>query len=255
MKRVYTVIAVLIAALLPLHAQSPFEQANTAYSQSNYAEAISGYEQILQEARAREALTDDYAEVYYNLGNAYYKQGELGHAILSYERALRLKPRMRDAKQNLEFVEQRITDRIDDTRSFFLQDWLITLRNNFRESTWTWLSIVLFWLVLAGLLLFLFGREAALRKAAFHVAWISLLLTVYTGINAGTLHSRDAAQQEAIIMQGVVNAKSSPDQSGTDLFQLHEGTKVRITDTLGDWSEVRVAEWQGWIETRMLERI
>ncbi|MBQ1908597.1 MAG: tetratricopeptide repeat protein [Bacteroidaceae bacterium] len=254
MKRILLAISLFLCAG-QLFAQSGFTQANNAYSQGNYAEAISGYEQLISEAQAREALTDDYAEVYYNLGNAYYKQGELGQSILAYERALRLKPRMKDAKQNLQFVEQRITDRIDDTRSFFLQDWLIALRNQWKESTWTWLSIVLFTIMLAGLLLFLLGREATVRKIAFHCAWISLLLSLYTGINAGTLHSRDTYREEAIIMQGVVNAKSSPDRSGTDLFQLHEGTKVRITDTLGDWSEVRVAQWEGWIETRMLERI
>lgn len=254
MKRLILLIGIL-ACVSRLQAESAFSQANAAYNQGNYAEAISGYEQLIMDAQSREALTDDYAEVYYNLGNAYYKQGELGQSILAYERALRLQPRMKDAKQNLQFVEQRITDRIDDTRSFFLQDWLIALRNQWKEGTWTWLSIILFSIMLAGLLLFLLGREATIRKVAFHCAWISLLLSLYTGINAATLHSRDTNREEAIIMQGIVNAKSSPDKSGTDLFQLHEGTKVRITDTLGDWSEVRVAQWEGWIETRMLERI
>jgi tetratricopeptide (TPR) repeat protein len=254
MKRILSLIAIL-ACLMPLRAQTAFSEANEAYAQGNYVEAVTGYEQLIADAQAREALTDDYAEVYYNLGNAYYKQGELGQAILAYERALRLQPRMRDAKQNLEFVSQRITDRIDDTRSFFLQDWLIALRNGWKESTWTWLSILLFSLMLAGLLLFLLGKEAAVRKAAFHVAWISLLLSVYTGINAGTLHSRDTNREEAIIMQGVVSAKSSPDQSGTELFLLHEGTKVRITDQLGDWYQVHVAQYEGWVEARTVERI
>lgn len=255
MKRTTILFICLIAAFAQVHAQSAFAQANAEYAQGNYAEAISQYEQIIADAEARDALTDRYADVYYNLGNACYKQGETGQAILAYERALRLRPGMRDAKQNLEFVEQRITDRIDDTRSFFLQDWFIGLRNMWKEGTWTWLSIVLFSLMLAGLLLFLLGRNATIRKVAFHCAWISLLLSVYTGINAATLHSRDTNREEAIIMQGVVSAKSSPDQSGTELFQLHEGTKVRITDQLGDWSEVRVAQYEGWVETRLLERI
>lgn len=253
MKHILLISSLLLS--LTIAAQTPFIQANNAYNEGDYVAAAAQYEQLIAEAQNQEALTDDYAEVYYNLGNAYYKQGELAQAILAYERALRLQPRMKDAKENLRFVESKITDRIEDTHSFFLQDWLISFRNLFKEQSWMWWSIVLFWLVLVGILLFLLGRESTVRKVAFHCAWISLVLSIYTGINAATLHQRDLNRSEAIITQGVVNAKSSPDVSGTDIFQLHEGTKVRITDQLGSWYLVRVAQYEGWIESKLLERI
>ena len=109
------------------------------------------------------------------------------------------------------------------------------MRNQLRESTWTILSICLFILALVGLLLFLLGREPWLRKTAFHIAWIALLFSLIAGLNALSLHKRDTLRNEAIITQGVVNAKSSPDRSGTDLFTIHEGTKVIIRETLGEW--------------------
>ena len=253
MRQIVLVISLLLS--MSMAAQVEFAQANALYNEGKYGEAADQYEQLINDAKAELALTEEYADVYYNLGNAYYKQGELAQAILAYERALRLKPRMKDAKENLRFVESKITDRIEDTHSFFLQDWLIGFRNLFKEQTWMWWSIVLFSLMLVGVLLFLLGRESVVRKIAFHCAWISLLLCLYTGINAVTLHQRDLNRSEAVITQGVVNAKSSPDRSGTDIFQLHEGTKVRITDQLGNWYLVRVAQYEGWVENSLLERI
>ena len=166
MKHILLILSLLLSVHLAAYAD--FAQANATYNQGNYTEAALQYEQLIADAKAQMALTDDYAEVYYNLGNAYYKQGELAHSILAYERALRLQPRMKDAKENLRFVESKITDRIEDTHSFFLQDWLISFRNLFKEPTWMWWSIVLFCVMLAGGLLFLLSHESVVRKIAFH---------------------------------------------------------------------------------------
>ena len=123
------------------------------------------------------------------------------------------------------------------------------------EHSWLLLSICLFILGLTGLLLFLLGREPWIRKTAFHTAWIALLFSLIAGLNSASLHQRDTLRNEAIITQGIVNAKSSPDRSGTDLFTVHEGTKVTIRETLGEWSNVRVGSNEGWIRTACLERI
>ena len=129
------------------------------------------------------------------------------------------------------------------------------MRNGLSEQTWIVGSIVLFFLALTGLLLFLLGRELWLRKTAFHVAWIALLFSVIAGANAASLHQRDTLRNEAIITQGIVNAKSAPDRSGTDLFTLHEGTKVTIRETIGEWANIRVGNNEGWIRLQNLERI
>ena len=230
----------------PLLAQSDFDIANAAYADGRYAEAAAGYTALLAEGEDE--------TLYYNLGNAEFKQGELAQAILNYERALRLRPNYKDAQYNLAFAQSKITDNIVE-QDFFLSAWARTVRNNLRERTWLTMSISLFILGLIGILFFLLGREIWLRKSAFHIAWIALLFSLISGLNAYSLHSRDTQRNEAIITQGVVNAKSSPDRSGTDLFTLHEGTKVTIRETLGEWCNIRVGNNEGWIKQQNMERI
>lgn len=231
-----------------------FADANAQYAEGNYAEATAAYEQILASSSAYD---DPYsmAEVYYNLGNSYFKQGELAQSILAYERALRLKPSMKDAKHNLQFAQSRIIDNIEDTQSFFLSNWLKALRNALSQQTWIILSIALFILTLVGFFLFAFSQTIWLRKTAFYTSVVVLLISIIACANAGSLHQRDSLRAEAIITQGIVNAKSSPDRSGNDLFTLHEGTKVEITDVIGDWCCVSVGENIGWMPLACLERI
>ncbi len=256
MKRLFNICVIAFCALcmsFSATAQTPFEAANQQYAAGNYADAATLYRTIIDDAGA--GISKDYAVVYYNLGNAYFKQGELAQSILAYERALRLRPTYSDAKYNLEFAQSRITDNITDTQAFFISNWARAFRNLLTEQTWIWLSISLFIISLVGLLLFLLCRVTWLRKTAFHTAWVLLLVSILSGLNAGSLHRRDTLREEAIITQGVVNAKSSPDRSGTDLFTLHEGTKVDIRESLGDWCNIRVGNNQGWIRLANLERI
>ena len=245
MRKIF-VICNFLLVICSVFAQSDFEAANAAYADGRYDEAVTIYQSLLDE--------QPNATLYYNLGNARFKQGELAQAILNYERALRLKPNYKDAKYNLAFAQSRIVDNIPE-QDFFLSSWARTVRNQLSERTWIRLSIGLFILALAGLLLFLLGRAMWLRKTAFHTAWIALLFSLVTGLNAASLHNRDTLRNEAIITQGVVNAKSSPDRSGTDLFTLHEGTKVTIRETIGEWVNVHVGSYEGWIRNSNLERI
>lgn len=226
---------------------SLFTQANAQYAEGNYAEAATQYEQILAQQPS--------AEVYYNLGNAYFKQGELAQSILAYERALRLQPSMKDAKHNLQFAQSRIVDNIQDTQSFFLSNWLKAVRNALSQSTWMILSISLFILMLVGFFFFAFSQTIWLRKTAFYTSIVAVLLSIASFVNANSLHQRDTERAEAIITQGVVNAKASPDRSGTELFTIHEGTKVLITEVIGDWCCIHVGNNIGWMPLAYLERI
>lgn len=224
-----------------------FSQANAQYAEGNYAEAAAQYQQVIAEQPS--------AEAYYNLGNAYFKQGELAQAILAYERALRIEPSYKDAKHNLLFAQSRIVDNIEDTQSFFLSNWLKAIRNALNQQTWMILSITLFICMLIGFFLFAFSQTVWVRKTAFYTSLVALLISLVACINAGSLHHRDTARAEAIITQGIVNAKSSPDRSGTDLFTVHEGTKVVITETIGDWCCIHVGNYIGWMPLAHLERI
>ena len=242
----YYVITTLLLFSAFTFAQDAFDAANAAYADGRYEEAAAMYQTLLDEQPD--------ATLYYNLGNARFKQGELAQAILNYERALRLKPNYKDAQYNLAFAQSRITDNIVE-QDFFLSSWARTMRNSLSERTWWSTSIGLFICALIALLLFLLGRELWLRKTAFHVAWIALLFSLIAGLNAGSLRQRNTLRNEAIITQGVVNVKSSPDRSGTDLFTIHEGTKVTIRETLGEWVNVSVGSNEGWMKAAHLERI
>lgn len=242
----YYVITTLLLFSAFTFAQDAFDAANAAYADGRYEEAAAMYQTLLDEQPD--------ATLYYNLGNSRFKQGELAQAILNYERALRLKPNYKDAQYNLAFAQSRITDNIVE-QDFFLSSWARTVRNSLSERTWWSTSIGLFICALIALLLFLLGRELWLRKTAFHVAWIALLFSLIAGLNAGSLRQRNTLRNEAIITQGVVNVKSSPDRSGTDLFTVHEGTKVTIRETLGEWVNVSVGSNEGWMKAAHLERI
>lgn len=233
--------------LLLIFLTTLFADANTQYAEGNYAEAALQYEQIIAEQPS--------AEAYYNLGNAYFKQGELAQAILAYERALRIEPSYKDAKHNLLFAQSRIVDNIEDTQSFFLSNWLKAIRNALGLPTWIGLSIALFLYTLIGLFLFAFSQTIWLRKTAFYTSMVALIISIVACVNAGSLHKRDTQRAEAIITQGIVNAKSSPDRSGTDLFTIHEGTKVEITETIGEWCCIHVGNYIGWMPLAHLERI
>ena len=233
--------------LLLIFLTTLFADAKTQYAEGNYAEAALQYEQIIAEQPS--------AEAYYNLGNAYFKQGELAQAILAYERALRIEPSYKDAKHNLLFAQSRIVDNIEDTQSFFLSNWLKAIRNALGLPTWIGLSIALFIYTLIGLFLFAFSQTIWLRKTAFYTSMVALIISIVACVNAGSLHKRDTQRAEAIITQGIVNAKSSPDRSGTDLFTIHEGTKVEITETIGEWCCIHVGNYIGWMPLAHLERI
>lgn len=235
-----------------LAAQTAWETANQHYADGQYEEAIIGYENLLQDPSVR---AEARAEVLYNLGNAYFKTGENARAILAYERCLRLNPRHQDAQHNLQFAQARIIDNIEDYQPFFLLQWAQTVRGWQGEEAWLLWSVALFILCLVGMFIFAFMRQLILRKTAFYTgvaAFCFSLIALWCGLS---LHHRDLIKEEAIIVQGVVNAKSSPDKSGTDLFVLHEGTKVHIGDRVGEWCEIRVGNNIGWIRQSALEQI
>ena len=188
-------IAFLSFILIPgswLLAQTTFDAANAAYAAGDYTSAATLYQQILDDelmANGQQLTADSRAVAFYNLGNAQFKQGELAQAILCYERALRLRPNYPDAQYNLAFARSRITDNIAE-QDFFLSVWVRAVRNSLSENTWLILSIVLFILALAGILVFLLAHTPALRKTFFHIAWIALLFSLIAGLNAASLHRR-----------------------------------------------------------------
>jgi tetratricopeptide (TPR) repeat protein len=225
------------------------QQANELYAQGEYLQAANLYERILQEQGVA-------PELFYNLGNAYFKAHDIARAILNYERALRLNPRFADARYNLELAELRVLDNITPAETFFLKRWIDKLVSNYTSNQWFYFSWAMFILGLVGALLFVFGRSRALRKSAFTVAIVVFAVSALTLTFAVVRKNQFQNQNDAIVMIGVISVKSAPDRSGTDLFELREGTKVHIRTTLGDWVEIMIGDGRiGWVERRQIEQI
>lgn len=250
MRKIILIISLILSFSPVLLADgNTLKQANNLYAKGEYSDAAKLYEKIL----ATEGVAP---ELYFNLGNAYYKTNELGKSILNYERALRLSPMYEDARYNLETAQLKVVDNIARNQSFFIGKWIDLLMKLLNSNQWFWLSLILFLLCLAGAFLFIFGSSHAVRKGSFYVAAIMLGISLLTVFFAGIRKDQMINHREAIIMTGTVSVKGSPDKSGTDLFQLHEGTKVSVKSTLNNWAEIKLGNGNvGWVEQENIERI
>lgn len=228
------------------HAEVSKALADSAYSAGEYATAIDLYERLLTDGES--------AVLYYNLGNAYYKMDDMSHAILNYERALRLNPSDKDVRFNLDLARSKTIDRVNDRVEIFFVRWFRSLTSLLSLDGWARVAIVTFLLFLFAVALFVFGRKRSLRKTSLILALILLLLTVCAnGIGYGQKR-RLNNHTEAIVMDPSVIVRSTPSSSGTELFVLHEGRKVTITDdAMQAWKQIALEDGNvGWIETKSL---
>ena len=247
MRQILLLFTFLIV-LMPAHALSKAE-ADSAYVQGNYQQAIILYDSLLQQGAS--------TELYYNLGNAFYRIDDITHAVLSYERALQLSPGDADVRFNLQMARSKTIDKIVPESEMFFVTWYHSLVNMTSVDGWAYTALVALALAVVLALVYLFSSRIWLRKAGFFGAVVVLLLFFVSNIFAYQQKQEVEHRRGAIIMGASVSVKSTPAANGTDLFILHEGTKVTIVDdTMRDWKEVRVADGkQGWIETRLIEVI
>ena len=226
-----------------------WEMGNKAYMDGAYDKAVEEYNAILEGG--------EYSmELYYNLANAYFKMEKIGKAILYYNKALRIAPSQEDVLHNLAIAETRTKDKITAVPEFFLHRWMRVVRNSVSCNAWGALSLLFFALILTFALLFLLASRLGVRKAGFYGALCSLLLFVATTAFAISSRNDILTEDEAIVMSSAISVKSSPDRSATDLFVLHEGTKLRIVAEFDEWVEVVIADGKkGWTERKNIETI
>ena len=224
-------------------------EAAAAYEQGNYETAAQNYE-LLAEAYGGTA------DVFYALGNSYYKQQKFAQAILNYERCLLLDPSSDDARTNLEMAQLNCVDKIDSIQPIIFVTWSNALRDCFSSDVWSWLSIVFFLLFIGGLVCYAFVRVTSIRKVGFYGAVAAVVLSGICMLYASAQASRLTAHDQAIVMAPTVTVRSTPAESGTQLLIIHEGLKVRIRQELSGWSEVELSDGNvGWMPTSMLEVI
>ena len=248
--------ALLLAALLCLGTltaraaeDSRWEEAAAAYTSADYATALDTYRAI-----ADEGLVS--ADLWYNIAGCYFKLGDIPHAILYYEKCLKLAPAHADARNNLDICRQFTLDKIDEIPPFLLVTWLKKVKYAFSADAWAWISVALVLLVAALLLGFRFFRRLGARKVSFIFACIVALFAL-AALYFSLSEKSDALRSDAAVMiQPVSTVKSSPGDGGKSIFVLHEGTKVELLDTLGDWIKIELSDGrQGWVEASVLETI
>ncbi|MEG1611807.1 MAG: tetratricopeptide repeat protein [Alistipes sp.] len=236
----------------PVVAQSTaalWDAANTAYINADYHTAIEVYERIMAQGLAS-------GKLYYNIGNAYFKEGNLSKAILFYNRAQRLIPGNVDVNYNLDVAKSRTKDNIEQIPEFFATTWLRGLRHTMGCTSWSIVSLSLLVFMLGLLLLYLLAQRIMLRKVGFYGTVTMFVLCVISTWFAVLERQEILRDDEAIIMVVSSAVKSSPDHAATDLFMLHEGTKVVVSDRLDTWCEITLTDGKkGWIESRKIEII
>lgn len=221
-----------------------------SYTEGRWADAEQAWKAICDEGKVSR-------ELYYNIGNACFRQENYAGAVLNYERALKLDPSYSDARFNLEFVNSLLKDKIDEVPEFFMLSLMRNFCRKLSSDQWAVLSLVFAAGMFAMLLLFLLGASPSRRKTGFFCGLVFLLLAGFA-IWFAAWQKRDAAASDAaIVVKGVVSVKSTPGSvDNKDLFILHEGTKVRIIDSLDQWLDVQLSDGRrGWLEKNSVEVI
>ena len=252
--------ALLVAALLALpysvdareteYLDSLWHRGVEAYTDGQFQESVDAW-------KAVENAGVESAELYYNLGNAYFKASDNARAVLYYERALKLDPSFSDARFNLEFAESMNQDKIDVVPEFVLKSWARKICYSMKSDTWAFLSLLLLAVFLGLVLLFLLGKTPAARRTGFYTAILAILLSAGCYGAARWQRNIYLKADYAIVMRPVSSVKSSPSaESSKDLFVLHEGTKVSVLDSVGKWYRISLSDGrQGWINETDIEII
>jgi tetratricopeptide (TPR) repeat protein len=254
MKRHLGVIIFLVYNSLQLLAQdsasvsqnidtTTYVYGNVMYENGNYDAATGVYEQLL----AKNGPSD---EIYFNLGNCFYKSNAYGKAILNYERALFFNPGNEDAQYNLELANQRIRDQIEPVNESIFTIWWNNFIQIFTAHTWTILAVIFIWMALAGFVIYRLPKFVAWQRPGFFVFAITLLLAIVFCVAGLGRNNFDNKYQFAIVMAPSAIVKSEPSENSTNLFLLHEGIKLKLMRSDEGWTEIKIPNGEvGWIKS------
>ena len=220
--------------------------ANEYYKNNRYQLAIDEYNKLVLDGISGVSL-------FYNLGNAHYRLGEIGYAILYYEKTLKISPSDEDVQHNLELAKLNLKDKVDTLPPFFLFNIWEGLLASFSVSGWTVIVYILFLLLLAAIVLYFFSRTVSQQRAAFFSGigiFAGLILVVFL---LAVKMNKEFNIKYAIVTKSEVIVKSAPDQSSKDEFQIHEGLKVKVEDNVDNWIKIRLEDGKiGWVNNQSI---
>jgi len=244
LSRLVFILVILVMPSLSFgndNANALFLKANAYYTKGQYKEVLGAYRQIVDEGYQS-------APLYFNLGNAFYKTGDIPSALLYYEKAHKLAPGDDDINFNIRFVNSRTTDKVGQNPEFFLYSWWKTFMLNFSIGTLSAMSIVFIFLASAMLILYFFATSVSLKKASFYTSLLLSFLFALTFFIASEQTAYFEGHRQAIVFTSSVSVKNSPANSSNALFVIHDGTKVNILETNNGWLKIALPYGnEGWI--------
>lgn len=243
MKKILILILLIFSAfsLFADEINNKFKEANEFYSQGKYSSAIDIYEHLNKSGISN-------FELYYNLGNAYYKLGDYAYSILYFEKAKKISPGDEDIDYNLRIANLRIVDKIEPVPEFFLNKIWANMLNFTDSCSWAWSFIIIFWLGFIALSAFYLMNSSATKKLMFALAGLLFAASIFIFFVTMQSSRLQNSENSAIIFEPSIYVKASPDGESTDLFILHEGTKVKLLDEVGEWNKIKIADGNvGWL--------
>ena len=240
----YQIILLLIFISLSIakaDVNSVMQKGNEFYKNNQYQLAIDEYNKLIKQRY-------EGTSVYYNLGNAHYRLGKIGFAILYYEKALKFSPSDEDIKHNLALARLGMIDKVDTLPPFFIFNIWEGVFASFSVTGWTIIAYIVFILLLLCILAYFFSRSAVQQRVSFFSGVGFLILLLLTIVLLTVKMNKEFNVKDGIIVEVSVTVKSSPDNSSKDEFIIHEGLKVRLEDKVDDWVKIRLDDGKiGWI--------
>jgi hypothetical protein len=229
--------------------QGKFQRANKLYIDKDFNGAINLYRQVMDDGY-------ESPELYYNLGNAYFRIGSLGYSILYYEKALKLDPKNEDIQHNLALASIRTVDRIDTLPEFFLFEWWEGVLSFFTLKQWTILAFIIYILLLVSAGYYFFAGSPGKQKAAFIGGISSFALLVLVLVFTIVTYNREINEIKGVVTTSSVAVKNAPEENSNDAFIIHEGLKFRVEDNFNKWLKIRLPDGKtGWIRSGEAEII
>lgn len=223
-----------------------YQRANIAFRNTNYEQAKQLYLEVIQHGAISYKL-------YFNLGNTYFKLKDYTHAILYYEKAALQDPSDEDIRYNLSLARNFIGDKTEEVRPFFLITWYNSVSEFNSSDQWAWWALGCFLCVSLFVIFFFLAGDMHKKKLMLLFSFIFLFAFLASFSFSFYRYKLLKDSIHAIVNQPVVNAKSSPSDDGTDIFIVHEGTKVQMLDSVGEWKEIRIPDGnRGWVLKELL---
>lgn len=239
----------ITTALFAINPDSLILAANSKYNNGLYDSALSLYHEVINNGI-------ESGELYYNIGNTYFKNNDIASAILYYEKAKRLLPNDDEIDYNLNIANSMIVDKIEKVPELFYHRWWNFFYNRLGADAWTIFTLISFTFLIVTIGLFIISKKRQNRKVSFYLGLLFLIITVTSFALASQKFNTGIEQNEAIVFTSSITVKSSPTQNAVDLFVIHEGTKVKIIDKIDNWVEIKIQNGSvGWLPEKSIKGI